>query len=115
MLKPNGFADFYARSARADGGADVAATATTTGSDGRTKWSPEAWSAFIASLGTLFGSTLSGAANIIDSTNNSNNAALQTAGAQNVVLPGARNNNALLWVFGGGVLLLILLVLVLRK
>ncbi len=114
MLKPNGFADFYSRSARADGGADVAAT-TTTGADGKTKWSPEAWSAFIASLGSLFGSTLSGAANVIDSTNNSNNAALQTAGAQNVVLPGASNNNALLWVLGGGVLLLILLVLVLRK
>ncbi len=113
MRKPKGFGDFfssYSRSARADGGADAAAPTTT---DGKGKWSAEAWAAFLAGLGSLFGSSLDGASKVIDSSNNAKQ--MPAAGVQYMSIP-ASSNRTLWWMLGGGALLLVLvLAVVLRK
>lgn len=116
MRKPSNFDGFYSRynrSARADGGADATVPTTTTTTDGKGKWTAESWAAFLAGLGSLFGSSLDGASKVINSSNNAKQ--LPVAGVQYMGLP-ASNNKALLWMLGGGaVLVLLVLLVVLRK
>ena len=114
MGELKGFGDFYSRynrSARADGGADAAAT-TTTG--GKSKMSEEGIAALIASIGSAIGNILPGVGSVIDSSRNTKQ--LPEPGAQYMSIPNSNNNKTLLWVLGGGALRVgLVLAVVLRK
>lgn len=116
MQEPKGFSDFYGhcnRSARADGGADLAIDTLADATGGKTKMSGDEVAAIIAGIGSFIAGLGSGVGSVIDSAN-----AYQkpTAGVQYMNAPSSNDNSkTLLWVLGGALVLVLLLVLVLRK